>query len=161
MSGFTFGKVGIGIAVVGLVGALITAGCGSKHGRHWGHRGHHGHDLSDPQAAREHAEEAAEWMLGKVDATDDQEEEVKAIVSAAVDDFADLAEQHQSQRDAFKMAFSQPIIDRGELERLRQNEMQLADTASSRLVEMLVDVAEVLTVGQRGELMEYAQRFHR
>ena len=159
MSGFNFGKVGIGIAVVGLAGALITAGCGSKHGRHWGHRGHH--DLSDPQAAREHAEEAAEWMLGKVDATDDQEEKVKAIVSATVDDFADLAGRHQSQRDAFKMAFSQPIIDRGELERLRQNEMQLADTASSRLVEMLVDVAEVLTVGQRGELMEYAQRFHR
>ena len=156
MSGFTFRKLGIGIAAAGLVAAMM-AGCGSRHGRHghWGH--HHGHD---PEVAKEHAEDAAEWMLDKVDATDEQQERAKAIITASVDDFVGLAEKHRAQRDAFIDAFSQPAIDREELEKIRQTEMQLADAASARLVTALADVAEVLTPEQRQELLEYARRFH-
>ena len=106
-------KLGIGVAAVGFTGVLI-AGCGN---RHWGHWGHHGHHFSDPEKAKEHAEEAAEWVMDRVDASDEQQAKVKTIVGAAVGDFTDLANQHRAQRDAFMAAFAQETIDRGELEK--------------------------------------------
>jgi Spy/CpxP family protein refolding chaperone len=40
-------------------------------------------------------------------------------------------------------------------------ELQLADVASSRLVEAMVDAAEVLTPEQRAKLADLAARWHR
>jgi len=156
MNGSILCKMAMGIAAVGLVGT-IAAGCGNRHGGHWGHHGHH---FSDPEEAKEHAEKAAEWMLGKVDASAEQEEQVKAIVTAAVGDFTGLANQHRAQRAAFIAAFAQAIVDREELEKIRRSEMELAEAASTRLVQTMADVADVLTADQRQEILERFQHWH-
>jgi len=55
---------------------------------------------------------------------------------------------------------AQPTIDRATLGDIRHAELQLADTASERLVTALADVAEVLTPEQRTRLLEFTSRWH-
>ena len=47
------------------------------------------------------------------------------------------------------------------LEDLRRAELQLAESASQRIVTALADVADVLTPEQRAELVKMAERFQR
>jgi len=154
----------VGVILAGLVGAVAIGGAAvSTHAKvtGWSHGGHgHGQFLQDPALAREHAEFATSWVLGRVDASDEQEDQVKAIIGASVDDLALLAQQHQQNRDAWTAELSKPTIDRAALEQLRQNGLALADEATGRLVQALADAAEVLTPDQRAELIEMAERFH-
>ncbi len=152
------------VLVAGLVGAVLMGGAIVstqaagfwKYSRH----GHGGHFTNDPEMAREHAELAASFVLGRIDATDDQTEQVQAIVGSGVEDLIALAQQHRENHEAWRVELSKPTIDRAALEELRKNGIELADTASTRLVEALADAAEVLTPEQRSELMEMADRFH-
>ena len=108
MSAFNLKKLGIGIAVFGLVGALF-AGCGHWGGRH-GHWGHHRHGLDNPEEAREHVEDAAEWILNRVDASDQQNQQVKSIVGESVDGFVELVQQHRQHREDFIRVISTHAI---------------------------------------------------
>ncbi len=56
--------------------------------------------LQDPEAARERAEFAASFILERVDATEEQQAEVKRIVSETILDLVPLAEEHRANRDA-------------------------------------------------------------
>lgn len=127
---------------------------GRDHGRH-----HHG--FADREAAREHAELAAEWLLRSVDASDEQQARVREIVGTSLDALAPLAEQHRAHHEALIELLGQETIDRGALESLRAQELELADHASRTLVAGIADVAESLTPAQRAELLELASRFHR
>ena len=152
------------VLIAGLVGTVLVGGAlvstqASGFFGHSGH-GHRGHLGNDPELAREHAEFAASWMLGRIDATDDQEEQVRAIVGSGVEDLIALAQQHGENHDAWRAELGKPNIDRVALEELRVSGIELADTASTRLVQALADAAEVLTPEQRAELMEMADRFH-
>ena len=159
-----------GVVAAGLLAALLACAAivsvplASAASGWWGrsgHWGHHGHGEFDPEAARARAEFAASWVLEWVDATEEQEAQVRAIIAESVDDLAPLTERHRSNRDAFVAAFSQPTIDREAIDAIRQAELELAEEASSRLVAAFADVAEVLTPEQRAELIELAERFHR
>jgi hypothetical protein len=55
---------------------------------------------------------------------------------------------------------TQPAVDRAALEELRRYELQLAETASGRIVTALADVADVLTPEQPGELIRLARELH-
>jgi Spy/CpxP family protein refolding chaperone len=159
MLGINGRKLGIGVAVAGLVGAMF-AGCGHRAGRghFWSH--HRQHSLENPDEVREHVEDAAEWMLGKVDATEQQTAEVQTILDGSVEPLMELARQHRAHRKALIDIFSAPEIDRQQLEELRLQEMQVADAASSRLLQTLADAAEVLSPKQRRGLADRAGRFH-
>ena len=80
--------------------------------------------------------------------------------STGIWDLSPVQEQHLAQRQAWLEALQQPSIDRQALEELRQAKLHLAETASSRLVEALADVAEVLTPEQRAELTVLAARWY-
>ncbi len=127
---------------------------GRDHGRH-----HHG--FADREAAREHAELAAEWLLRSVDASEEQQARVREIVGTSLDALAPLAEQHRAHHEALTLLLGLETIDRGALESLRAQELELADHASRTLVAGIADVAESLTPAQRAELLELASRFHR
>jgi Spy/CpxP family protein refolding chaperone len=112
-----------------------------------------------PELRRERAEFVAEWVLRRVDATEDQQAQVKAIVGEALDGLFPLVERHRENRQALAAELVKPTIDRAALEALRKAELELAEEASSRLVAALAQAAEALTPEQRQQLYELAHRF--
>ena len=160
MLGINGRKLGIGVAVAGLIG-VMAAGCGHRGGRghSWFHHGHH--NVDNPEEAREHLEEVAEWVLGRVDATDQQTVAVQRILDDSVEPLMELAKQHRSHRQELIEIFSAPEIDRERLEEICRGEIQVADAASSRVLKTIADAADVLSPKQRRALAERASRFHR
>ena len=155
-----------GMVTGGLLGGLLASsltawsnsdgGPGGWHGRGWCR-----HASTSPEGERERMEFATDWMLNKAKATPEQRDKVKAIISGSLGDLADLRAQHRKNRDALLVALVQPTVDRATLDQLRLSELQLADTASQRIVTTLADVSDVLTPEQRAELVKLAEQFRR
>ena len=125
----------------------------ARHGAgHWGHEG------MSPEAAKEHLQVATKWALRDIDASQEQQDRVNAIVAGAVDDLFRLKQKHQEDHAAFAAQLGAATVDRAALEEIRKSEMALADEASKRLVQALADVSEVLTPEQRQALIA---RHHR
>ena len=143
-----------------LAGAFFVAPAavqGAAGGGFWGHR----HGGGDPAEARARLERGTDWILAVVDGSDAQREEILAVVGRAADVLEPIAERHRQNREAWLAAFSAARIDRAELERLRSEELALAEEASGHLVAALADASDVLSPEQRTKLASLAQRFHR
>jgi Spy/CpxP family protein refolding chaperone len=158
--GFGFGLLTgglLGVALSGAValgaGALAAGHLGGAHGR----RGFFRHE--DPAAAREHMALAADWILTRVDATEDQKAQAKRIVSEAFDDLMPLVEEHRSNHETFFEEMTRASLDPEAIERLRQDQVELFDRASRALSGSLTELAGVLTPEQRAELVSMAQKF--
>jgi Spy/CpxP family protein refolding chaperone len=139
--------------------SLANAGPGWLSGAghwHWGH--HRGHP--DGEQVRRHAESMATWALRSVDASAEQQEQVKAIVIESADELFQLAGAHRDQREQLFDVLSQPTVDRQALEQIRQGQLDLVDAVSRQLTEALAEISAVLTAEQRNELLELAQAFH-
>ena len=148
-------------SILGLVllgGALLSSS--TAHAGSWfGHRGRwHGGD--DPAAAQERAEHMARFVLSYVDATDEQEQQIQAIVARSLDDLHALRDEHRANRDELRRLFQEPQIDRDAVDQVRRAELALADTASQTLLAGLAEAAEVLTPEQRAELFSLTESFH-
>ena len=81
-------------------------------------------------------------------------------MSQTILELVPLAEEHRANRDALHSEFSQVVIDGEEIERITLDEMVLAEQGRE-LTEAFTGFAQTLTVEQRNELMEMAERFHR
>ncbi len=156
-----------GVLVGGLVGVLIAgaamfATSPIKAAARWPmsmSRGPRG--MCSHEAARARFEMATDFLLWKVDATNDQCEKVKAVTKDAMDDLTGLAKRHHDDRETLLNELAKPSVNRAALEGLRKTEMGLADEASQRLLTAIADVADVLTPDQRAQLVELAHEFHR
>ena len=153
-----------GLAVGGLAGALFAGSMAAWSHHHGGPGGWHGGGrwckaASSLEAHGNRMEFATDWVLNKVNATDMQRERVKTIMQGALEDLWPLRDRHRQHREAFMSAMLQPNVDRASLEALRRAELQLADSASNRIVSALADAAEVLTLQQRTELVKLAREF--
>lgn len=150
LGGFVLGAL-LGAAVAIGVGAYSHVGLGG-----WGHADYD----TTAATAIERAEFATDFVLSRVNADESQRQKAKAIVRGAINELFPLKLEHQASRQAFIDALSQPSVNRAALEQIRQSEMQRANTASSRLVQAVADIADVLTPEQRTQLIELATRFH-
>ena len=164
--GFFTGVLVGGLSGLVLAGGLATAGLaagGSMLSRLGGHgwRGGHGAAIHDPEQARERAELMAEWILKSVDATEAQQEEVKAILDNSIDTLLPIAQNHRDYREELRAELAKPTIDRAALESIRESGLGLMDQVSREMIDTVAAVAEVLTPEQRQELLEMAERFHR
>jgi Spy/CpxP family protein refolding chaperone len=109
---------------------------------------------------RERVKFAADWLLSRVEASDEQCQKVKTIVQATVQDLAQVRDRHHENRQALLPVLAQRTIDRTTLRDIWQAELRLANTASERIVIALADVADVLTPEQCTKLMEFMGRWH-
>lgn len=114
--------------------------------------------LQDPEAVRERAEFAASFILERLDATEDQQAEVKRILSETILDVIPLAEEHRANREALHSEFTQVVVDADAIERIRQAEMVLAEQASRELTEAFTRFAQTLTAEQRNQLIRMGER---
>jgi periplasmic protein CpxP/Spy len=131
--------------------------------QHFGGPGRHAFGaqlLKDPEAAKRHAGMAVEWALRGVDATAEQKQRAKGIAERLIDQLVPLGEKHREHHVAMAHELVKAEIDREALERLRREELELADEASKRVVDAIAELGETLTPEQRRELAELVHRFH-
>ena len=93
-----------------------------------------------------------EGPLNAVDATREQREDVKSVLRGAGADLMTWVRAYVSTREALMETLRQPSVDRTRLEELRTTLLQHADGASQAAIQVLADVAEVLTPEQRQRL---------
>ena len=155
-----YGLVGAGALAALIAARPITAAVqsGGLHGMWSGRWGHH--FGGNPEAMREHVNVALKWALRDVDATDEQQERVTAIIDSALGDLAALRARHRANHDALTAALAGAAIDRAQLEQTRKAEMAVIDEASRRIVQALADAGEVLSPEQRQSLIERIHRHH-
>ena len=146
----------MGVVTGGILGILLATSASVY--SFWGFRHHRGGHSAEEVSER--VSFMTEWVLKKVDASEEQTHEVQEIIQKTVGDLYPLKDQHRANRQAFRETLAQPTIDRHALENIRTAELQLVETMSSRVVKAIADTADVLTPEQRTELAEMAARFH-
>ncbi len=145
-------------AIATLIGG-IAAGIGFKAfaqggGCGW-HRCGYAAGPLDPAAVDQHLDRALKHLYVEIDATDEQKQRLE---------LKDLLPVREKARNARKQAvelLAADRIDRGAIEALRAEQIQLAEQASKRFTQALADVAEVLTPVQRKQIAERMESFGR
>lgn len=143
------------VVAAGLTGAAITSafsrGPGFGPGFGHGHGGMMGESF-DPARAEDHADRMVRHMGIELDATDAQQDKLRAVAKAAVKDLIPLREKVQSARLKARELLTQPTVDRAEIEKFRTEQVALADTFSKRVSQAVADAADILTPDQRRKL---------
>lgn len=151
-------------AVIGTLVVGAVAGLGARALAHggWGgwHRGGFMHAALDPAEVEERLDRMLKHLYVEIDATEAQQQQLAPIVKAAARDLLPLRGRMRDARRQALVLLSQPSIDRGALETLRAEQIQLVEQASQRLTGALADVADILTPEQRRALAERIGRRH-
>jgi periplasmic protein CpxP/Spy len=135
----------------GLVGSFGTAAFGYGSGR-WHVGGFMGGSI-DPAQVEQRAERMIKHLAIEVDATADQQAKLITIAKAASGDLLPLRDKAQANRRQGLALLAAANVDRAAIERLRTEQMGLAETASKRIAQALEDAADVLTPEQRKDLV--------
>ncbi|MBL8384301.1 MAG: Spy/CpxP family protein refolding chaperone [Burkholderiales bacterium] len=155
--GFRFGKA---LTVIAIAAAAGFAGgyAGKSFAQGFGQRGAMSAAL-DPAQMDERVERMVRHFAVAVDASPEQKDRLAAIARDVARDMAPLREKMRAARKEGIALMAAPAVDRAALERLRAEQVGLADASSRRVTQALADAAEVLTPEQRQKLAERAQRF--
>ena len=147
-------RLTVGALTLVAVGAVLGGGATAQAGRMggWPGFGHHGGFSKTEEQVRERAADKAAWLLGRIDASPEQETRINDIVGSLVGDLYPLRREHREYRRQLITELARPQVDRQALERIRANGLALASSASKTLMNAIVDVTEVLSVEQRQEL---------
>jgi protein CpxP len=150
-----------GLAGAGALGALFAApafgGGRGFFGHGHGHGfGHHGRGRFD----EEHIRDGVEWALRGIEASEQQIAEVTRIATATAQELHGPRDEHAGARAQILAALAGESVDRAALETLRSEHLAAAESASRKLTEAIVQIAEVLTPAQRAELAAEHERFH-
>ena len=142
-----------GVIILLLVVAIVasSAAVAQARGLFGDHRDAHMDRMRDFAGFR------IEWMLRKIDASDEQQEEILAIVDTVIDDLAALRGDRDATREALSAALTGDTVDTEALEALRAEKFAALDGASARVVKALGEIAVILTPEQRRELAERAE----
>lgn len=127
-------------------GPRMHEGGGMHHGPHEGRRGGKGGMGLSPR------------MLDAIKATPEQRTQIRQIMDAARKDMQGQRQSRQALKDEASRVFSQPGVDAGAAEALRQKMLAQHDQMSKRRMQAMVEVAKVLTPDQRRQLAELRKR---
>jgi periplasmic protein CpxP/Spy len=116
-------------------------------------------DPFDPAQVDRRVERMIKHLSVEADATADQQTKLVAIATGAVNDLLPLREKLQANRAKALDLFTAGAIDRAAIERLRSEQLALAETASKRIAQALGDAAEVLNPEQRRTLVDRISHF--
>jgi protein CpxP len=158
------------VAAAGLTGAAVTAAVSQPYG--FGPGGWHGHGFGmmrdmhggpmgrfgfDPARAEERLDRMVRHLAVEIDASNEQQDKLRNVAKAALKDVLPAREKLHAARQQAHTLLSAPTIDRGAIEKLRAEQIALADQVSKRVVQAIADAAEILTPEQRKKLEEHVQ----
>jgi protein CpxP len=112
----------------------------------------------DPAALSKRIEAMVAFRLADSDVTPEQRDRIATIFKGAASDLQASRKQLMQARRQSMALLAAPSIDRERLEKLRVEQMLLGENASRRMLQALMDSAEVLTPEQRAKLAERLQR---
>ena len=140
------------VATLLLAGALTGAAASRGLSQHYWHGPGLMSPAFDPARAQERADRAVRHVAVEIDASNEQQDKLRAIVRDLVKDLLPMREKALATRQRGRALLTQPSIDRAAIETLRAEQLALADGASKRVAQALGDAAEVLTPEQRRKL---------
>ncbi len=95
----------------------------------------------------------------EIDATSAQQQQITALVSAAAKDLKPVHLRMRTVGKEIRDLLTADTVDRAALEKLRSARLAEAEKISKDLVEVMADVADVLSLKQRKKLDETIQQF--
>ena len=119
-----------------------------------GARGHWGSVPLDPAQIEDRADRMVRHLSIELDANNEQQEKLRGIVRAMLKDVLPARERAQAARLQARELMTATTIDRNAIEKLRADQIALADSVSKRITQALGDAAEVLSPEQRRKLAE-------
>src|SRR6266496_2437430 len=143
--------------VAGITGNLLSKAFGqgdSWHHISWHDGGVFGGPLS-PAQIDDRIDRMTKHMAIELDATSDQQVKIANIAKAAAADLRALRDKAQAAHTQAVTLLTAPTIDRSAIDRLRAEQMALAETASKRIAQALADTAEVLNPEQRRKIADW------
>ncbi|MEO8672393.1 MAG: periplasmic heavy metal sensor [Tahibacter sp.] len=150
------------LAAVLAGGVALTAGAAVV--AHQGGGGHHFGGMmfamGGPQDMAEHVDRMLQHVYIEVGATDAQKAQLDPIVKQAATDLLALRDQVHVGHGEMLAMLTEDHIDRAKLETARVAHIDVADQASRRIVQLIADVGDVLTVEQRKTLAARIAEHH-
>jgi Spy/CpxP family protein refolding chaperone len=154
--------------VAGVTGNLLSSAFGQGFGWHhggWRDGGMFGGPLT-PAQIDDRIDRMTKHMAIELDASSDQQVKIANIAKAAATDLRALRDKAHAARAQAVTLLTAPTIDRSAIDRLRAEQMTLAETASKRIAQALADTAEVLNPEQRRKIADWVTsgpwaRWHR
>lgn len=101
---------------------------------------------ADPAAM---AERRVDHLIKLVNGSPEQKTKLLGLAQAAMTEMKPLREQMRAVRQKGMALLSAASIDRSAIDKLRSEQIQLADSISRRMTTHMADAAEVLTPAQR------------
>ena len=147
------------IVVIALAAGLTAGAAVTKAFSHggfgppWRHGFMHG-PLSAAQI-EDRADRMVRHLAIEVDATSDQQEKLRVVVRGAVRDIVPMRDKVHAAREQGRKLLTEPTVNRPEIERLRAEQVALADQFSKRVAQALGDAGEILTLEQRKKLDDF------
>ncbi|MGD9921977.1 MAG: Spy/CpxP family protein refolding chaperone [Pseudorhodoplanes sp.] len=155
---FIFATLVIAAALTGAAATKAISnpfgfGQGSQFGWH-GARGHWGSVPLDPAQIEDRADRMMRHLAIEIDATNEQQEKLRGIMRGMLRDVLPARERAFAARRQARELLTATTIDRAAIEKLRADQIALADTVSKRITQALGDAAEVLSPEQRRKLSD-------
>ncbi len=127
------------VATLGLLGKAVAQSAPPHGGR------------GDPTAM---IERRIDGLIKMINGTPEQKTKLVALAQAAMNEMKPLREQMMAARKKGMELLSAASIDRSAIDKLRGEQIQLADALSRRMSTQMMDAAEVLTPAQRTQVAE-------
>jgi periplasmic protein CpxP/Spy len=148
-----FYKRGWFIASAVIVTGLVGFGAGKASNRGWGHH-YSMHRMGDAGQSMRGPDFMLKRVLGKVDATAEQQDKIAEIARMTFREMAPMRQQHMATRAKLADLMKADKLDRAAVEQLRAQELAMAEALSKRASQALLDAADVLSPAQRIKLVE-------
>jgi Spy/CpxP family protein refolding chaperone len=140
-----------------ITGAAVTKAVSNPFGfgPGWhGARGHWGSVPLDPAQIEDRADRMVRHLAIELDANNEQQEKLRGIMRAMLKDVLPARERAFAARRQARELLTATSIDRAAIEKLRADQIALADQVSKRITQALGDASEVLSPEQRRKLAD-------
>jgi periplasmic protein CpxP/Spy len=149
--------------VAGLTGNMLGTAFGQGFAwQAWHNGGFAGGFMGGPLTGAEiddRIDRATKHLAIELDASPDQQMKIAGIAKAAVKDLLPMRDKAQAARREAVALLTAPTVDRTAIEKLRADQIALADAASKRITQAADDASDVLNADQRHKIADWIAAF--